>query len=150
MEAFDIDAVWYGGPEGLENNPQTQISFLKVSRDEKSVLSVCRSVLSKWDSENRQNHFSVDCAVVLRSLFAESESHKDHDDAVAFVTCVEPTSDSTGRKLRTPTPSIEEQENDAVDANPTLRPKCSVMMWELLSKNGFSRVEAKSGRGRFS
>ena len=35
MEAFDIDAVWYGGPEGLENNPQTQISFLKVSREKK-------------------------------------------------------------------------------------------------------------------
>ena len=57
---------------------------------------------------------------------------------------------STGRKLRTPTPPIDEQENDAVDANPTLRAKCSMMMWELLSKNGFSRVEAKSGRGRFS
>ena len=25
-----------------------------------------------------------------------------------------------------------------------------MMMWELLSKNGFARVEAKSGRERFS
>ena len=57
---------------------------------------------------------------------------------------------STGRKLRTPTPPIDEQENDTVDANPTLRPKCTMMMWELLSKNGCARVEAKSGRERFS
>ena len=27
VEAFDIDAMWYSGPEGLENDPQTQISF---------------------------------------------------------------------------------------------------------------------------
>lgn len=243
VEAFDIDAVWYGGPEGMENNPQTQISFLKVTHDEKSVLSVCRSVLSKWDSENRQNHFSVDCTNVLRGLATESESHKDHDDAATCITCVEPTNDSiwvgtasghimifdsetgklltwfhpfdetrsltvvnspgpcgteqgyvistgkglrpdglgpicklsaervkeipwqdtnrkvsepelkktsTGRKLRTPTPPIDGQENDAVDANPTSRPKCSMIMWELLSKNGFTRIEAKSGRERFS
>ena len=42
MEAFDIDAMWYGGPDGLESNPQTQISLLRVSFDQQSVLSVCR------------------------------------------------------------------------------------------------------------
>ena len=42
MEAFDIDAMWYGGPEGMENNPQTQISLLRAALDQQSVLSVCR------------------------------------------------------------------------------------------------------------
>jgi len=42
MDAFEIDAMWYGGPVGLENNPQTQISLLRVSFDGKSVFSVCR------------------------------------------------------------------------------------------------------------
>lgn len=248
MEAFEIDAMWYGGPVGMENNPQTQISLLKVSLDEKSVLSVCRSVLSKWDAETRQNHFSIDCAAILRSLSAESEaeSRKHRDDAAACITCVEPTHDTlwlgiasghimifdsetghlltwfhpfdetrsltlinspgpcgteqgyvistgkglrpeglggvcvlsvervqeppeeitnrkvgeperrkthgrtlSGRKLKSPTPSLDEQENDAVDANPTSRPKCFMIMWELVSKSCFARIEAKSGRERF-
>lgn len=41
-EAFDIDAMWYGGPDGMENNPHTQISLLRASFDQQSVLSVCR------------------------------------------------------------------------------------------------------------
>ena len=42
MEAFDIDAMWYAGPVGMENNPQTQVSLLRVAFDGQSVLSVCR------------------------------------------------------------------------------------------------------------
>ena len=245
MEAFDIDAMWYGGPTGMENNPQTQISLLKVSLDEQSVLSVCRSVLSKWDVETRQNRFNVDCASLLKSLAGESTAGplNDSGDASACITCVEPTHDSlwvgtasghmlifdyetghlltwfhpfyetrtlsliygpgpcgteqcyiistgkglrpeglgrvcvlsaervreppsetsirktseperkkthrrtsSGRKLRTPTPPLEEQEIDAVDANPILQPKCSMIMWEVVSKSCFARIEAKSGR----
>ncbi|KAJ7374457.1 hypothetical protein OS493_007563 [Desmophyllum pertusum] len=248
MEAFDVDAMWYGGPGGMENNPQTQISLLKVSLDQQSVLSVCRSVLSKWNVETRRNHFSIDCAAVTKSLGAESaeEPRKDSDDAAACITCVEPTHDSlwvgiasghilifdsetghlltwfhpfnetrsltlicspgpcgteqsyvistgkglrpeglgrvcvlsaervrepppeitnrktsepdrrktyrrttSGRKLRSPTPPLEEQENDAVDANPFPQPKCSMIMWEVVSKSCFARIEAKSGRQRF-
>lgn len=247
MEAFDIDAMWYGGPSGMENNPQTQISLLKVCLDEQSVLSVCRSVLSKWDVETRQNHFSIDCVAVLKSLGTDStdEARKDSGDASACITCVEHTDDSlwvgiasghilifdsetghlltwfhpfdetrtltlihgpgpcgteqsyvistgkglrreglgpvcvlsaervreppkeitnrktsepgrkknyrrttSGRKLWSPTPPFEEQEDDAVDSNPSPQPKCSMIMWEVVSRSCFARIEAKSGRQR--
>jgi len=42
VEAFEADAMWYGGPEGMEDNPQTKVSLLKSSLDEQSVFSVCR------------------------------------------------------------------------------------------------------------
>jgi len=248
MEAFDIDAMWYGGPKGMENNPQTQIFLLKVCLDEQGVLSVCRSVLSKWDVETRQNLFNIDCLAVLKSLgadFSEEKARKDSGDAAACITCVEPTHDSlwvgiasghmlifdsetgylltwfhpfyetrtltlingpgpcdteqsyvisTGKGLRReglgsvcvlvaervreppqeitdrktsepekkknykrttsgakfwiPTPPIEEQEHDAVDTNPSPHPKCSMIMWEVVSGSCFARMESKSGRQR--
>ncbi|XP_078352523.1 leucine-rich repeat serine/threonine-protein kinase 2-like isoform X1 [Oculina patagonica] len=245
MDAFDIDAMWYGGPSGMENNPQTQVSLLKVCLDGEGVLSVCRSVLSKWDVETRQNRFNVDCAAILKSLAGDSteDPRKHSGDSAACITCVEPTHDSlwvgiasghilifdsetghlltwfhpfdetrtltliygpgpcgteqsyvistgkglrpeglgrvcvlsaervrepppeitsrkaseperkktykrpsSARKLRSPTPPFEEPENDAVDANPTPQPKCSMIMWEVVSKSCFARIEAKSGR----
>ena len=247
MDAFDIDAMWYGGPSGMENNPQTQVTLLEVCRDGQSVLSVCRSVLSKWDVETRQNHFSIDCAAVLKSLAGDytEQPRKDGGDAAACITCVEPTHDSlwvgiasglilifdsetghlltwfhpfdetrtlsliygpgpcgteqcfvistgkglrpdglgrvcvlsaervrepppevtyrkvseperkktyrrnstsSGRKHRSPTPPFVEQENDAVDADPSPQPKCFMIMWEAVSKSCFARIEAKSGR----
>lgn len=245
MEAF---AMWYGGPKGMENNPQTQVSFLKVCLDEQAVLSVSRSVLSKWDAETRQNLFSIDCVAVLKSLGADSteeEARKNRGDAAACITCVEPTRDSlwvgiasgqilifdsetghlltwfhpfdetrtltlingpgpcgteqsyvistgkglrreglgpvcvlaaervreppqeianrktsepekkkgykrtiSGRKLWSPTPPIAEQEHDSVDTNPSLQPKCFMIMWEVVSGSCFARIESKSGRQR--
>lgn len=249
MEAFDIDSMWYGGPKGMENNPQTQVALLKVCLDEQSVLSVCRSVLSKWDVETRQNHFSIDCLAVLKSLSTGSteEARKDSGDAAACITCVEPTHDSlwvgiasghilifdsetgelltwfhpfdetrtltlfdgpgpcgteqsyvistgkglrreglgpvcvlavervreppyettnwktsvperkknykrttSGKRLWSPIPQIEEEEHDAVDTNPSPQPKCSMIMWEAVSRDCFARIEAKSGRQRSS
>ena len=248
MEAFDIDAMWYGGPKGMENNPQTQVSFLKVCLDEQGVLSVCRSVLSKWDVETRQNLFSIDCVAVLKSLgedSTEEKARKNSGDAAACITCVESTHDSlwvgiasghilifdsetghlltwfhpfdetrtltlingpgpcgteqsyvistgkglrreglgpvcvlaaervleppqeianrktsgpekkkshkrtiSGRKLWSPTPQIAEQEHDAVDTNPSPQPKCFMIMWEVVSRSCFARIESKSGRQR--
>jgi len=242
MDAFEIDAMWYGGPVGLENNPQTQISLLRVSFDGKSVYSVCRSVLSKWDLNSIQNHFSVDCAAILQSLPSDNTQIplRESSDAVACITCVEPTRDavwvgtasghilifdavtaqlltwfhpfdetrslslmhgpgpcgteqsyvisagkglrpeglgtrgvcvlsaervreppkevpsrkvsdpkrkfSTGRKLRSPTPPCDEP--DAAETNFIPPPKCAMIMWEVVSKSCFARIEAKSGRQR--
>ena len=53
-----------------------------------------------------------------------------------------------GRKLWSPTPPIAEQEHDSVDTNPSLQPKCFMIMWEVVCGSCFARIESKSGRQR--
>ena len=92
MEAFDIDAVWYGGPN---------VNLLSKGFSWRKKRFVCVQV------RNQQMGFREQAEPlqrwlrsVLRSLSAESESHKDHDDAVACITYVEPTTHLFGWALR--------------------------------------------------
>lgn len=59
---------------------------------------LCRSVLSKWDVNSIQNHFSIDCAEILQSQSQTTDSRetlpKGDGDAIACITCVEPTPDT--------------------------------------------------------
>lgn len=243
VEAFEADAMWYGGPEGMEDNPQTKVSLLKSSLDEESVFSVCRSILSKWDVTGIKKHHSVDCSTILHALNVTSTETvpQDSNDASACITCVELTRDtvwagtasghilildaltghlvtwfhsyeetrtltfiqdpgqtgteqgyviSTGkglrreglgakgvcvlspervwappeikrrvseskgktfgvRKVRSPTPPCDDPNAaDEPSASVSLC-KCTMIMWEAVSKECFARIEAKSGRKRY-
>ncbi|XP_068716726.1 leucine-rich repeat serine/threonine-protein kinase 2-like isoform X1 [Montipora capricornis] len=214
--AFEVDAMWYAGPEGMEDNPQTQISLLKASFDQQSVLSVCRSVLGKWDVTGIKKHYSVDCASILRTLYDTSTEIflEDNTNALACITCVEPTQDtlwvgtasghvlifdaftghlvtwfhsydetrtltlihgpgpcgteqnyviSTGKGLRPEglgtkdvcvlsAERVRQPPREAprmTTSSGSLPPKCIMIMWEVVSKECFARIEAKSGRQRF-
>ena len=239
MDAFELESMWYGGPNGMENNPQTQVTLLRISFDKESIFSVCRSVLCKWDADSRQKHFILDCAPVIRRLTANSQQHLcEVNDVEACVTSVEPTFDSlwvgtasgfilvfdadesrlltwfhtfnevrtltmaigpgpcgtehcylistgkglrsgglgavcvlsdekvrepreevpdrkvsdgsrpkalrrtlSGRKLKSS--SFEEEEKAAVKVVPQPQAKCSMIVWEVVSKSSFARLEAK-------
>ena len=53
-------------------------------------------MLSKWDVNSIQNHFSVDCKAILQSITANSTEMllKESHDAIACIMCVEPTWDT--------------------------------------------------------
>lgn len=89
MEAFDMEAMWYGGPEGLDSNPQTRVRNLTASFDEQSVWSTCRAVLTKWDATTRRKKLDIDCAPIIRALGSKCTS-----DMEACITCSVPTFDT--------------------------------------------------------
>ena len=93
MEQFDMEALWYGGVDGFEDNPQTQVSQLIIGFDAHSVWSTCRTTLTKWNTDSRQKMMSVDCAPIIRSLGSQCPGLSGADWE-AVITCVLPTPDT--------------------------------------------------------
>ena len=93
MEQFDLEALWYGGIDGLGDNPQTQVSHLVVAFDEKSVFSTCRTTLTKWNMDLRQKIMSVNCDPIIRALGGQCAGLTGAEWE-AVITCVLPTFDT--------------------------------------------------------
>lgn len=93
MEQFDMEALWYGGIDGWEDNPQTQVSHLVVDFDQKSVFSTCRTTLTKWNADSRQKIMSVNCEPIIRDLGCQCAGLTG-SEWEAVITCVLPTYDT--------------------------------------------------------
>ena len=74
MEAFDMEALWYGGPERVRDNPQVRVANLTVSFEKASVWSTCRAVLIRWNANNRQKECEVDCAPIISQLSSDVDA----------------------------------------------------------------------------
>ncbi|XP_032226652.2 leucine-rich repeat serine/threonine-protein kinase 2 isoform X2 [Nematostella vectensis] len=91
MEAFDMESMWYGGIEGFEESPQTQMSNLTVSFDGLHVWTTCRCVLTKWCLETRQRIFDLDCSAVIQGISSGGLTIQERD---ADIVCLAPALDT--------------------------------------------------------